>query len=297
MRTAQVSVLFFCVFASAVFASQSAHARPAAKTVESGKTQVVAKAAGREITLTELHVEMARLNLSPNDPASERIAVENIINRTLLSRAARASSLHRRPEALVQMKAAQEQALADLYLGITSQPPEPTRQEVEDFISDNPALFAKRRSYVFSVLSLPTEAFDEEKLTPLFDETRDFAKLENTLRVKNVDFTVSNTAQPSTAFPDAIRKQLAQYTVKDNIVLKGESQTQIMKIMKAQPSPSQSSEWPALARRLILDQETLLRAEKLVKRLREETTVSYYRDTAKPVAVASEAAAPAIIKP
>ena len=40
-------------------------ARAVSKTVKSGKTQVVAKAGGREITLSELRAEMGRLRLSP----------------------------------------------------------------------------------------------------------------------------------------------------------------------------------------------------------------------------------------
>jgi len=288
MCTVRVTILVVITVFGWVLNPLHSHARPAAKTVQSGKTQVVAKAGGREITLTELNVEMSRLRLSPNDAASENIALESIINRTLLSGEARKSEIHRRPEALVQMKAAQDQVLADLYLGITSQPAEPTLQDVEDYITQNPTLFSRRRKYTFSVMTLPTEAFDEKALTPLFDETKDFKKLESFLRAEKVEFALSSVAQPSSAFPEPIRKQLGKYGVSDNIVLQGDVQTQIMKIVRAQPSPFPAEDWSPLARNLLLEQKSLSRAEKLVKRLRDKASIAYYRESAKPKTVNGE---------
>ena len=90
-----------------------AAARAPAKPASSGETQVVAKAGPREITLSELRVEMSRLGLGVNAPDSERIALDSIISRSLLVEAARSANLHRRPESVLRMQAAQDQALAD----------------------------------------------------------------------------------------------------------------------------------------------------------------------------------------
>ena len=111
MRQAFAAVLA-CVATAAIPAGVVA--ADGRKTVASGQTQVVARVGAREITVTELRLEMARLRLSPDDPQSERIAAESLVQRALLAEAARKSGLAKKPEALLRIRAAEDQALADL---------------------------------------------------------------------------------------------------------------------------------------------------------------------------------------
>lgn len=275
------------LFAAVLIAAPTgvADARPDAK-VASGETQVVARAAGREITLTELRLEMARLGLPLTDPASERTALQSLINRTVLSMAARDADLHRRADAITAMRAAQDQALADLYLGTVAQPAEPTPQEIDEFIRAHPSVFAERRFYEFLVLTMPSDAFDEDKVTPLFDEEPDFSRLVDALKRADVEYSLANAAQPATAFPEPIREQLARYAVADNIVIRGEAKTQVMKITAARRDATASSQWPALARRMILEEESAARASAVLERLKTEAAVAYYRKSSAPAAAA-----------
>ena len=282
MRKVNLGLILLLGLVAAFSLASTAEANAVSKTVKSGKTQVVAKAGKREITLSELRAEMGRLRLSPSDPEAERLALDSIIARVLLAKAARDAELHRRPEAIAQMHAAQDQALADLYLMVASQPAEPSRQEVEDFITSNPTLFTERRTYEFSVLTLPTESFDEEVMTPLFDEETTFEGLEEALRQKGIAYSVNVSVQSSVSFPKQIREQLGRYSARDNIVLKGHPQTQILKIVDVRPDQGASEDWPALARRMLLDENTAKRASNLLERLRGDATVTYYRQSAAP---------------
>ncbi|MEK7264972.1 MAG: hypothetical protein AAB227_02630 [Pseudomonadota bacterium] len=252
------------------------------KTVASGKTQVVAKVGGREITLTELRLEMGRIGVSANDPGAERIALESLLNRTLLANAARASNLHRKPETMARMYAAQDQALADYYLALASQPPEPTREEIDDFIADNPTLFASRKLYDFTIFTLETKNFNEKALTPLFDREADFARLSAVLDKAGARYTVSPASQSGAAFPAPVREQLAKYAPRDNIVIKGDLETQILKISAIRADVGAASEWPQLARRLLMEQTAAKRAEEFLARLKKDVDVAYYRPTAAP---------------
>jgi EpsD family peptidyl-prolyl cis-trans isomerase len=278
------SRILLSVFAACFCASSAVGAAPQAgdKTVASGKTQVVAKAGGREITLTELRLEMGRLGLSPADPASERAALESLLNRTLLAKAARAADLHRKPETMARMYAAQDQALADYYLALASQPAEPTRQEIDDFVRANPSMFAERKIYEFSVLSLESKNFNEKALTPLFDHEADFSRLTDVLTTAGARYTLAGAVQSGAAFPAPIREQLARYGARDNIVIKGDETTQIMKIMGVRPDNSDAAEWPPLARRFLLEEAAGKRGENLMARLRKENDIAYYRSTAAP---------------
>lgn len=259
-----------------------AAARAPAKPASSGETQVVAKAGPREITLSELRVEMSRLGLGVNASDSERIALDSIISRSLLVEAARSANLHRRPESVLRMQAAQDQALADFYLSISAQPPEPTPEEIADYIAANPSLFSDRRVYDFLILTLPTGRFDDAAMAPLFDESADFAALAAMLEKSGVAYSIASATHPSNGFPKPVREQLARYAVSDNIVIKGGEQTQIMKISRARREALPSSEWPATARRAILEEAAAKRAEETLARLRRAAAIEYYRPSAAP---------------
>jgi EpsD family peptidyl-prolyl cis-trans isomerase len=264
------------------FASPAIASPAPPKLAASGKTQVVAKAAGREITLAELRAEMTRLGINPADPGAERQALDNVVTRALLADAARKAQMHRKPEALARLRAAEDQALAEMYLAYAAQPSEPTRAEIDDYIRQNPSLFADRRTYDFLVLVLPTKAFDENTLTPLFDSERDFSRLTERLDAAGIAYSSAGAVQSSVAFPKPIREQLARYGVTDNIVVKGETDTQIMKIVRARKDAARTDEWPALARRLMLEEQSSERAEALMQRLRRDGGVAYYRAGAAP---------------
>lgn len=278
-----VRALFYCLITTAITAASAGPAVAAKRpAVESGKTQVVAKLNQREITLNDLRGEMARLGLSPNYPDAEKIALESIVNRALLADAARDANLHRQPAALRRMAVAQEQALADLYLSNASQPPEPTRMEIEEYITDNPNLFGERKLYEFSVLTMPTSAFDEKTMTPLFNVTEDFTDFASYLKKAGVDMVIAPAVQPSSAFPKPIREQLAAYGVRDNIVIQNDTDTQIMKIIAVSPAPVPLQDRPSLARQSLMQIGMQERAAGLVARLKDRAAVSYYRPNIAP---------------
>lgn len=272
------------LLAALLCAASAVHAAPQGekKTVASGKTQVVASVGGREITLTELRIEMNRIGVSPNDPNGERAALQSLVNRTMLAKAARDSNLHRKPETMARMYAAQDQALADYYLALASQPAEPTREEIDEFIVANPSLFAKRKTYDFSVLTLETKNFDETALTPLFDHEADFSRLAAVLAKAGAAYSISPATQSGAAFPAPVREQLAKYVARDNIVIKGDESTQILKIIAERPDAESAAQWPQLARRMLMEQTAARRAEALLARLKTGSDIAYYRATAAP---------------
>ncbi|MCB2112115.1 MAG: hypothetical protein KDD85_01045 [Parvularculaceae bacterium] len=275
-------VLLSIFLAAGAVSPASASDRAERKTAASGATQVVAKIAGREITLSELRLELARLGLPPADPAAERAALESLVNRNLLAQAAREANLHRKPETMARMYAAQDEALAEYYLALASQPAEPTRAEIEAFIAENPSLFSARKVYDFLVLTLDTKHFKEDAVTPLFDEEADFSRLSRVLDKAGAGYVVATATQSGAALPAPIREQLARYAPRDNIVVRGDKDTQIMKIVAVRDERSDPAEWPVLARRMLLEKGAGERAEKLLARLKKDADIAYYRASAAP---------------
>ena len=269
--------------AAIVATSTPAYSFEGREKVSSGKTQVLARIGKREITSNELRVEMARLGMTQPDLQAEQFALQSIINRHLLVQAAMKSNVHRKPDAALRVKAAQDQTLADYYLATASQPPEPTLSEIEDYITANAGLFADRKLYDFSVVTMPTVDFSEEEMAPLFSETKDFAALIAVLKEKQLSFNLKPLSQASSSFPTQIRKQLLQYDVGDNIIIKSDSDTQIMKIVSLKAAPLKSEKWPAIARRIVMEENAVTKAKSLVDNLKLGNRVTYYRTDLVPV--------------
>ncbi|MGF1544360.1 MAG: peptidyl-prolyl cis-trans isomerase [Parvularculaceae bacterium] len=267
--------------AIAVAGSATAVAASGARDVKSGATQVVATLGEREITLSELRIEMQRLRLNPASPDAERLALSGLVERELLAEAARETGLHRKPDALARMRAAETQALAELFYASASLPLEPTRSEIEDFIAKNASLFRERRIYDFQVLTLPSEAFTDE-LTPLFDESEDFSAFEKALTQAGVDYALGPARRDGATFPKPIREQLAAYGPTDNVVLRGPDRTEIYKILSSEPSDADPETFGPLARRLLLERAASERGRKLIDRLKAEASLTIHRESARP---------------
>lgn len=254
----------------------------AEESVKSGKTQVVAKYGSREITISDLRTEMARIGISLNQPDAERLALNSLISRIALVSAANKAKFNRHPEAVRRMSVARDQALADFYLSSVTIPAEPTRTEIEDFVSENKDLYHARREYSFLILAVGNQAIDVETVTDTFDETKDFSELSALLESRNIDFSISDTVQPTDSFPKAIRVQLAKYSVGDNIVIKGLDQTQIMKIVDTKRAPIPSADVMRLARVRLMREKAQGKATSLIEDLKAATKIQYFHASVAP---------------
>ena len=256
-------------------------AAPAEKS-SSGNTQVIAKVGKHEITLSDLRIELSRYGASMNDPDVARVALDAIVNRKLMIDAAKTARLDREADAIRTMAAARDQALADFYLATISQPPEPTRDEIETYLNENKALFQNRAYYSFHVLTLDTSVFEQKDLAPYFDEQPDFLVLQDYLKSNNQNVTVTTLSSPIGAFPPPIRKQLQAYSENDNIVIKGDQETQILKIKDTVEAPLTGRDARVLARRLLLQEQSQERATKAVERLKAGKSVRYFNAALAP---------------
>lgn len=112
------------------------------------KGQVVATLDGQEITVLEVNAELAGTAIPPTMARrdAEKLALENILTRRMLSKAAEERELNKRPEFLLQERRASEQLRVQaLARDIASKVVTPTRDEADKFISENPYLFANRQ--------------------------------------------------------------------------------------------------------------------------------------------------------
>ncbi|GEM_PF-3262452 len=249
----------------------------AGKPVASGQTQVIAKIGKREITISEVRQEIIRLGLDPTDLDAERQALNVIIDRALFVADAKRNKVDKRPEAMWRMQAARDQALAEVYASIVSQPPEPNPAEIEAFMAENPSLFGEARRYSFQVIELEMARIDLDEATPLFDDTKDFSTFIKWLNDHNIGYSLAPALRDGASFPDPIRLQLAQYGPGDNVVLAGDKLVTIMKIMAVEDTPLSYKEGAPLARVILRRKKSQQRLQDKAEKLRAQVNIIYYR--------------------
>jgi peptidyl-prolyl cis-trans isomerase C len=118
-----------------------------------------ATVAGEKITTAELETELKAAGVKkPEDPAIQRAALEEIIARKLLAKAARADKLDRTPEALAAKAVVEEGFNANLDRRATvAKVAEPTPAEVSAFVQSHPEMFAQRTGYLLDQLLVPAQ--------------------------------------------------------------------------------------------------------------------------------------------
>ncbi|WP_448582789.1 hypothetical protein [Thermaurantiacus sp.] len=110
--------------------------------------QVVARLDGTDITLLEVNAELAGANIPPEMSRrdAEIAALQQIISRRALMQAARERKLDQSPQFKLQERRATEQLLAQAFASeIAAKISQPTREDVDKFIAENPDLFDKRK--------------------------------------------------------------------------------------------------------------------------------------------------------
>jgi EpsD family peptidyl-prolyl cis-trans isomerase len=152
------------------------------------KGQVVATLDGEEITVLEVNAEMAGTPIPPTMSRrdAEKVALENIITRRMLSKSAEERELQKRPEFLLQERRASEQLRVQaLAKDIASKVVTPTRDEADKFIAENPFLFGNRQFFILDQIQFLRPA-NVEKLG--LEGAKTMAEVEQILAANEIQF-------------------------------------------------------------------------------------------------------------
>lgn len=138
----------------ALGACRFSHGAPKAPT-----GQVAATVDGKEITVRDLNLELAgRLPADPKlQKQAQQQALQAIINRKLLAKAAEAQDLQKTPDFALQKQRANDTLLAEaLQQKLASAVPTPTPEEINDYMAAHPDTYAQRK--VFQIEQIQVQA-------------------------------------------------------------------------------------------------------------------------------------------
>lgn len=151
--------------------------------------QVAAVVDGDEITVAELRAELADAKIT--DPkarkAAEQQALQMIVNRKIIAKAAQEQKLDKTPEFALQEQRAMDSLLANtLQKKIVDSVPAPTRAEAERYIAANPNIFGERKFFILDQIRIqrPTNAAMMKEFEPL----KTFEEVEAMLKAKGIRY-------------------------------------------------------------------------------------------------------------
>lgn len=213
--------------------------------------QVVATVNGEEITTTDLDAELAGAT-APNPEAQknlQRMALENIINRTILAQAAEKEGVLKGPELAVTERKARQMALIEMMQRkLGGSLPKPSAEEVENYINENPYQFANRRIYVVDQIVVPQA---NQQLLQALQPVKTMAQATEVLNKFNIKGNNTVGVIDSLTVPGPAAQQLGSLPADEVFIIPANGSLRINKIRSSQVDPLSGDQAKAIATELL----------------------------------------------
>jgi len=225
---------------------------PGAKAKGKAPTgQVVATVDGDEITTRELRAELGDMTFpdAKSRKLAEQAALEGIISRKLLAKAAIEAELDKTPDFAVQKERANELLLAQaLQKKLLTDAPPPTREEATSFVNLHPDLFSERKIYTVDQIRIarPTDPATLRDFEPL----KTMEDIEKLLIAKKIEYQRATTKIDALAIDPRLIDQIIKLPPGEVFVVPGPDGVLINRIEGAQTTPFAGE--PAIQRALAI---------------------------------------------
>ena len=213
---------------------------------------VVATVMGEKITAAELDRELQGVRApKAQEAAVRRAALEAIISRKLLAKAARLEGLDRAPQVLAAKDTAEEVFDANLYRAATlARVAPPTPAEAKAYVQANPHMFARRTIYLLEELRAPVPA--DKALLDALMPTKSLAEAEAVFKARGVKYgRVLDSVDTLRANPK-LSKAIAALPSGEPFLLPGAGGLIVGSVRSTRAQPLTGAKAEALARELLL---------------------------------------------
>lgn len=256
--------------------------------------QVVATVNGEEITTTDLDSELngATAPTSEGQKQLQRMALENIINRTILAQAAEEEGMAKGPEfAVIERKARQAALVELLQRDIGKNLPQPSAEEVENFVAENPSLFANRKIFVVDQIVVPQV---NQQLIQALQPVKTLAEAQAVLHRFNIDGNETVGVIDSLTIPPQAASQIASLPPEEVFIIPSNGAIRINHVRSSQTDPISGQQAQQIAKEMLARQRGQSAMQNsLGERIKAGRTNVKYNDAFAPPKEASGGAAPA----
>lgn len=259
------------------------------------KGQVLATVDGEEITATDLRAELngATAGSPEQQKMMERMALQNIVNRTILAQAAKKEGLDKTPEYAVMARKAEQMALIEMLNDKSRKAmPQPSADEVNNFVSSNPMMFEQRKTFVVDQIMVPRA---DQALATALQPTKTLAEARAVLTQRKVPSSETVGVIDALTIPPEAAKQIAALPPGEVFVIPSGGGMRINQVRSSQTNPITGEQAQAIAREMLTRQrlqgQLQNQAGSLIKA--GQANVKYNPEYAPPKKAAGAQGAPA----
>ena len=216
--------------------------------------QVVATVGGEEITTTDLNSELngATAPTPEGQKNLQRMALENIINRTILAQAAEAEGLAKGPEfAVIERKARQVALVELLQRDLSKSLPQPSAAEVDNFIVENPSMFASRKVFVVDQIVVPQAS---QELLKALQPVKTMAEAQAVLAKYTIKGNNTVGVIDSLTVPPQAAQQIGALPPDEVFIIPANGALRINKVRSSQVDPITGDQAKLIAKELLTRQ-------------------------------------------
>jgi len=253
--------------------------------------QVAAVVNGEEITLQEINAELGQAQLPEGAAAAQaqQAALQRIIDRRLLAQAAREDGLDQTPEFLIRSRQLEDALLVQLLgerTGRTASVPE--AKAIDDFMRQNPAVFAGRAIYTVDRIQFPLPP-DPGPLRALEDD-HSMDAVAATLRGMGIQFTRGTAQMDSAQLGQARLNQIRSLPEGEPFVIPEGRLVTVAVITGETAQPVQSDRARPAALQMMRNQALSDAMRQRLQAEKAKSEIKYQEGFAPPAAAASGAA-------
>jgi len=205
--------------------------------------QVVAKVNDSEISIHQVNFELSRNpRFRQIDPqVASEVVVKQLVQQEVLVQKAKQSKLDRDPEVMQAIESAKRKILAQTYMqriALAILPP--TQAEIDDFISEHPEFFDKRRVYQLKEVIIDKSSINEEELTEKVKANNSFNDILEWLKSENARAKTSQGVKSAEQLSAAVAKGLLVMKAQQVAIIPDERALYLFYIdaIKEQPVPA-----------------------------------------------------------
>lgn len=200
--------------------------------------QVVANVNGDEVTLTELNAELATMQIpaGADKKLVQNAALERIIERKLLAKAARQDGLDQNPEFIVRRQQMEDALLVQLLAKkISNGVKAPAAGAIDKFMTDNSNMFAARTIYAVDQLQ-----FDAPKRQDYLKQLAEAHSMDDVVKVldsNGIKYQRGNAQMDSAVVPAAMMAQIQKVPAGEPFVVPMGPKVAVSVITGSKPAP------------------------------------------------------------
>lgn len=240
------------------------------------KGQVIASVNGEDVTIYELSAELAGVDLPSGEERkkAEQAALQKIIDRKILAAIARDRKLDKTPDYLMQTRRADEMLLVDLLQQQTaSQIPAPSSEDVDNFITANPAMFSQRKLLIIDQIQFPVP--DDRKKLMEYQPLKTLDQVEQKLVADGVDYRRVPTSLDTSQLPPETTKGIMALPAGEIFIVPAAGGLTANRITEIRPAPLIGTKARTVAKELVrkqlLEQKAKAELEPLLKKAHQKT--------------------------